>query len=191
MELFVVMMEYRNQGFPLAYLFLENTGSKGYKKIAVQRLLKEVSKIARPTTFLTDKDSAQIAAIESEFPSAKVQLCCFHVIQAIERACKKGFKWSKMNVGKYSPYRLDVSVLSGDTEREFPSLMNKVDEYILKDVRKNLLEMIRIHFNRHPMIPSDVSRTFWTASEIHQACAREAYRFCRSQKLDLTWIYLI
>jgi hypothetical protein len=51
MELFVVMIEYKPQGFPLAYLFLENAGAKGYKVTALQRFLQRVSNLVRPITF--------------------------------------------------------------------------------------------------------------------------------------------
>jgi hypothetical protein len=186
LELFVVMIEYKHQGFPLAYLFLENAGAKGYQVTALQRTLQRVSNFVRLITFLTDKDAAQISAIESVFPSAKVQLCYFHVIQAIERACKKSFKWSQGNVSKYAPHRSVVSHLTGIPDGQFPSLTKSGDEFVPKDVRNELLELIRIHFNRHPMIPYDISQEYWTGPQIYQACVPEAFLFCRTHKLPLT-----
>ena len=45
--------------------------------------VKEVSPLVQPTVIMTDRDQAQIAAIQIVYPQSKMLLCTWHVLRAM------------------------------------------------------------------------------------------------------------
>lgn len=78
-----VVEDGNGQGQPVAYSFVANE-----KKTTIQALLLEVKKIIdleKVEVVVLDKDLKEIASIKSTMPEASIQICKFHVLQAMLR----------------------------------------------------------------------------------------------------------
>jgi hypothetical protein len=68
-------------GVPVAWM-LTTHGTTNTIKFFLN-WVKEVSPMVRPIIFITDRDQAQIAAINAVYPETKILLCLWHVLHAI------------------------------------------------------------------------------------------------------------
>jgi hypothetical protein len=83
--LYAVVGQINGTGYPMAYLFLDNSKKEdGVRTSILSNFFNALhSKDLRPDFFLTDKDWAQINAASRVWPSTKIQLCLWHVKRAI------------------------------------------------------------------------------------------------------------
>jgi hypothetical protein len=93
LELYVLMAEHDNAGLPIAYLFLSTATS--IEPLKRTRALKSFLDIIKnnyhtyPEFIHTDKDLAEVHASRDIWPSAKSQLCHWHVNRAVSDRIKK------------------------------------------------------------------------------------------------------
>jgi hypothetical protein len=87
-ELYAVLAGVRGSGFPIAYLLLKTVKGVQYLKSSAIKafLLALKERGLNPTYFFTDKDMAQIRAINETFPnpSSIVRLCKWHRAEAVK-----------------------------------------------------------------------------------------------------------
>lgn len=122
MTLYAVMAELDGSGVPIVYCFLKTTTSvSGESQHAhtgsITSVLKEVLNPLvnagfNPSFFGTDKDQAEISAIQSTWPNVKHQLCYWHV----RRALRQRLTSNKVtrNHGEYRPDEVRVFVLDAE-----------------------------------------------------------------------------
>jgi len=162
----------------------------------------------RPSFFACDKDSAEIAAIGSVFPSVRVQLCYWHVLRAIRSKLgsyksTQGHLYDPEGALKIIPH-LEVCWGSRIDKRppqhrdplmcECPSWTDVAYGHAGRleassvEERNSLLALIHRHFNYHSKIPFEGG--IWKQEDaIHQMCAAEMYSFCRGRNWWRTWVY--
>ena len=163
-----MMVPFDFEAYPLAYLVLERRGEPRTRKMAIKYFLESIKKFSiNPSTFLSDKDEGQLKAILETFPSSSVQLCLWHTLQAINRKMKS----VSHSDGEYRRYFLDSPTFPWISP-DFPLPIDDLDprrimSTIPKSTRHALLDLVRIHFNRHPLIPNDQTQGFLNQDEIH------------------------
>jgi hypothetical protein len=86
------MGKMNSSGLPLGYIFIHSngTGCKGAKENLLQQFFQyfmDTWKI-KPVVTLCDKDCSEINALRGVFPSAKLQLCFWHVLRALKERLK-------------------------------------------------------------------------------------------------------
>jgi hypothetical protein len=196
-ELFVVNLNCRGYGMPIAYLYLATLGGTEEARNSPKNNIKtrvEVLQIffanlrlegLQPVFALVDKDAGEISSIcEAWSWTVNVQICCWHLEQAIDRKIKD--KKSKTNT--YSAIRaseahnkfnfIDPSWVQGSTRSFCPD--NSINQ---------LFDMVKKHASMHPLIPVG-KNSYMTSDEIHQFCVQEVYQFCHSRSLVGLWGYL-
>ena len=146
-ELYVLHAEVNGTGFPLSYLFLENNGKckDGVRTGMLQMFLAAYyNQGIQPRFFLTDKDYAQINAIQFTWPHCKIQLCKWHVNRAITMrlSSNKNVRSSGFNplseIGKKFPF----------------DGIQQATQFCPKDLRKSLWQIMEKHLHYHPFIPT-------------------------------------
>lgn len=96
MDLFAVLAEIDGTGLPLAYCLLDvvkspNESGKlradlGAKTDVLKQFLQRLKGLEfNPRCFAIDKDQAEISAVRSVWPEAKIQLCYWHVKRAVNK----------------------------------------------------------------------------------------------------------
>jgi hypothetical protein len=105
LELYCVMGEEDNAGFPLSYCLLSTADS-----IEQQKRTKALSKWTKklrdkwgvnPSFVHLDKDMAEIGMVRKVWPKAKIQLCHWHLKQAVQEWLAK----TKLSTTPYNPTR--------------------------------------------------------------------------------------
>jgi len=93
-ELYAVIGQKNGSGYPLAYLFLDNSKKgDGVRTLILAGFFNSLKhKELNPEFFLTDKDFAQINAALQVWPLIKIQLCFWHLKRAIK---KKGLQMDR------------------------------------------------------------------------------------------------
>lgn len=80
--------EFDGTGFPLGYLFLEGNGQcgNGVRTDVISAFCKQLRDLENinPQFLLSDKDFAQISALQITWPNAKIQLCQWHLLRALK-----------------------------------------------------------------------------------------------------------
>nr|GAT53543.1 predicted protein [Mycena chlorophos] len=105
LELYAVMAEYDNAGFPLAYCLLSTTSaiSPGKRKkslTAFTACLRDAYNI-HPEFTHVDKDLGEITALQSVWKDAKVSICWWHVDDAVGKRIRN----SKLSTTPYKVKR--------------------------------------------------------------------------------------
>ena len=101
LELYTILGEYDNTGFPLSYCLLTTASSLEVQKRT--RALETWGAVLRNTYGLvprfvhTDKDMAEIGASQRVWPEAKHQLCWWHQREALRRRLKGSLPTSRYN----------------------------------------------------------------------------------------------
>ena len=88
MELFGGMADMLGEGLPLSYLFVvTNADAPAHTKETVLVNWMEALKACgiTPEFTLSDKDQSEINALSRVWPTAKHQLCLWHILQAVKR----------------------------------------------------------------------------------------------------------
>ena len=102
LELYTILGEYDNTGFPLSYCLLTTASSLEDQKCT--RVLESWGTILRDTYGLVsrfvhmDKDMAEIGTSQHVWPEAKHQLCWWHQHEALWRQLKGNLPTSRYNV---------------------------------------------------------------------------------------------
>ena len=101
LELYSIMGEYDNAGFPLTYCLLSTAGALeiGKRKKALNAwasVLQNKYSIT-PVFAHTDKDMAEIGMLRDVWASVKVQLCWWHLRKAVQ-------EWLSKNKLSMTPY---------------------------------------------------------------------------------------
>ena len=109
------MAEHDNAGMPIAYLFLSTATSieKQKRRRALNAFLEVIkSKYGASPRFVhTDKDTAEIGAANDVWPTAKHQLCHWHMERAIgDRSRKKALATTKYNAKRANKVFSFISV---------------------------------------------------------------------------------
>jgi hypothetical protein len=111
LELYSLLGEYDNAGYPLAYMLLSTASSiaDDKRKIALTQFLQAVRDKynVQPRFNHVDKDFAKIAALQAVWPEAKRQICWWHLKRAMNQRMSK----AKLSSTPYSP---------ADAKAEFP-----------------------------------------------------------------------
>jgi hypothetical protein len=88
MELFGGMADLHGEGLPLSYLFVvtsANAPPKTKEMVLVEWMSALKARGITPEFTLSDKDQIEINALRSVWPTAKHQLCFWHVLRALKR----------------------------------------------------------------------------------------------------------
>jgi MULE transposase domain len=68
-------------GVPVAWMFTPNATTDSIAFFL--RWVKEASPEVRPAVIMTDRDQAQIAALQQVYPHSRILLCIWHVLRAM------------------------------------------------------------------------------------------------------------
>lgn len=212
-SLFAILAEVDGTGIPLAYAFTKPIAEKARNTGApLMEMLHQVLRNIReegfyPAVFHCDKDNAEIKAITSIFPIARVQLCYWHVLRAIRSKLKS----STSTVGHlYDPQEAknvipELEICWG-SRIDRRSTGHRPTDHCLCPSRNSrytspgrlepstvterdaVLNLIHRHFNYHPFFPfqGGLKRN---AASIRTMCASEMYAFCRERNWWRTWAY--
>ena len=88
MELFGGMADMLGEGLPLSYLFVitdVNAPPQTKETVLVRWMSALKARGVTPEFTLSDKDQLEINALRQVWPTAKHQLCLWHVIRALKR----------------------------------------------------------------------------------------------------------
>src|ERR1700761_4713413 len=92
LELYAVMAEFDNAGFPLAYCLLSTTTSisPGKRKKALTAFTSCVRDTyhVKPEFTHVDKDLGEISALKTVWEKAKISICWWHVNDAVTKRLK-------------------------------------------------------------------------------------------------------
>ena len=180
-ELYVLHAEIYGTGFPLSYLFLENSGKckEGIRTGVIQKFLAEFQQYLQPKFFLTNKDFAQINAIHFTWPQCKIQLCKWHIKRAINTRL----------ISNKSTRSSGFNPLS-EFGKKFPfDGIQQANQFCPKELRKTVWDIMEKHLHLHPLIPTDKGQ-FLTANVIYETSVQEMYTFCKNNSLISLWSYL-
>jgi hypothetical protein len=85
--LYAISAEEDGTGVVACYILLEPGGRAGYQVDALSKCYQRLKEkgVVGVNFFLTDKDFAQITSAQTVWPDAKVQLCKWHVDDAVRR----------------------------------------------------------------------------------------------------------
>ncbi|KAK7438928.1 hypothetical protein VKT23_009431 [Stygiomarasmius scandens] len=105
LELYCVMAEHDNAGFPLSYCLLSTATSMEQRK-RTKALCKWVTQLrdqwgVNPEFVNIDKDMAEIGMVRKVWPTAKIQLCWWHLRRAVRERLAK----AKLSTTPYNPIR--------------------------------------------------------------------------------------
>lgn len=87
MPLFSLLEEGNGTGQTVGYAFI--THETEHTLSAVMTEISRIHKLEKVKVVVLDKDVKEIAAVRKVIPAAEVQLCKFHVIQAVDRFIQK------------------------------------------------------------------------------------------------------
>lgn len=131
-ELFVCVCTVNGEGFPISYLSLSKITAPGAKIVALAGWFSQLKRHGIDPEFVsTDKDAAEIAAVQSVWPSSKIQLCWWHVEKAIDKRLRKNkdpdyslfdrdaFAADCANAGIVNPFDAPVSHREQDHSQQF------------------------------------------------------------------------
>jgi hypothetical protein len=106
LELYTILGEYDNAGFPLSYCLLTTATSiedrKHTKALAAWAAVLRREYSIVPRFVHTDKDMAEIGASRQVWPEAKHQLCWWHQREALRRRLKGNLPTSSYNAQRAS-----------------------------------------------------------------------------------------
>jgi hypothetical protein len=77
-------------------------------------------------------------------------------------------------------------------DEEFPKqdILGCNWKLVEKCTAKGLLSHLRLHCNRHPLIPNDVTHSFLDCASIYFQWLKEMFLYCKSHALPSIWVYL-
>nr|GAT51701.1 predicted protein [Mycena chlorophos] len=105
LELYALMGELDNAGFPLAYCLMSTATSvsQGKRKKTLSAFLSCAKTRYRINPLFThvDKDMGEIGALKTIWPNAKVSICWWHVDDAVSKRLKS----AKLSTTPYKPHR--------------------------------------------------------------------------------------
>ena len=219
MSLFSVLAEVDGCGIPLAYCFVQviptssgptprpQAGAMGQLLVQFLRPLQVAG--LNPSFFNTDKDFAEIGAVNDVWPDTKHQLCLWHAKRAI-RAKLKDATHSKTQAS-YKPTDALEAVPGleicwgslpdlrpnshrGDEECQCPSRsVSFVDKGRLEPSttaeQNTVVDLFTRHFNAHTAIP-DRNGTRRSRETIYRECCSEMYQWCKQRGYIRLWAYL-
>jgi len=196
-ELYAVIGQQKGSGYPLAYLFLDNSKKgDGVRTLILAGFFNSLKhKELSPEFFLTDKDFAQINAALQVWPSTKIQLCLWHIERAINKRLADGSipKTNSYNaeLANTETNLVDVNFHPFPVDRNtgIRSIINCDQKFCPKEFRDAILNMIIYHFHLHPLIPNDQNQ-FLSTNDIWLLSVQEMYRFCVQNDLKNVWAYL-
>lgn len=156
-ELYAIIASVDGVGFPVAYMFVNIQQATDNSQLKTRAIATFCTKLKQtgfePKYFFTDKDMAQINAIEDAFgDDTKVSLCLWHMQRSIE---KKLASQIQRSVTSYFP---------GEAQRDFDfvdpnfapprtSTTQRSGVVCLAAHRKIIKDMTRKHYNMHSSIP--------------------------------------
>ncbi|KAI9310380.1 hypothetical protein BX666DRAFT_2033110 [Dichotomocladium elegans] len=151
-KLFGVVAAINGVGFPVAYLLLdvnsEQVDPLNEKKHVIRRFFSVLrQKRLMPTFFFTDKDAAQIYAIEAVWGTEVLRLCLWH----LDRSVKLKLAQQKLISPPYD-------VTQAHAEFDFvsplflPDLLDRSGQICSVEHRNAIAEMTMRHYHLHPMI---------------------------------------
>ena len=211
-DLFAVLAEYGGTGMPLAYVFIKRTSESANfpgQLTAVLHLFLAGLRDRRvdPVFVGSDKDFAQINAIQQTWPRTTIQLCFWHVRRALRARFTDSAKTATSSYRPYDAYKFvpEIEICWASVPGSRPegdhkdgkcscpskgrSFSERTRIELSAPESQLMLDMISRHFNAHASIPSASGR-FFTPAEIYQQALREAYRFCRDRDYPRLWAYL-
>ncbi|CAD7067123.1 unnamed protein product, partial [Tilletia caries] len=207
-ELFGILAELDGTGVPLAYCFLntKDMEADGRKISILTEVLQALKGRGLTPTFVgCDKDSAELAAIANVWPTAKVQLCYWHVRRAVRQklastkptSTRKYNPWDAIRtIPDLEPCWGVVKNLRHHSERckceckkdasqwDEPGRLecNKADSVII-------LDLLSKHLNEHTAFPT-LHGIYLTQEQLYRRQAKEAYDLCKAKGWARVWAYL-
>ncbi|CAG8770680.1 34846_t:CDS:2, partial [Gigaspora margarita] len=190
-ELYVILGIIDGAGFPLTYLLLKPDQEEKRSKILLNwfYLIKEQG-IHHVQTFLTDKDFAQITSAQIVWPHVRVQLCYWHVLRAIKRKLSSsGITYSPYNAREahticseidptWQPASKNQNIFNElSLNNELTKNMDKYQVFCQKDHRENIIQLVRVHFFVHPLIPTENRPKLYNLQEIWSNCVKEQHNY--------------
>ena len=123
-----------NLGVPVAWMLSSSATTAAISFFAAW--VREASPAVRPAIIMTDRDQAQIAALEIVFPQSKIYLCTWHVLHAMRS-------------------HLVIT--------EFPALWDKIKKWVNTD---DLIVFVTLwdKITTDPLVPQsmvDYLKTYW------------------------------
>lgn len=213
LELYSIIAEHDNAGYPLSYCLLSTATAIEPKK-RIRALSNWIAKVKEaycinPTFVHVDKDMAEIHAVK-EVWNPKVQLCWWHLRKAVRERLKN----TKLSTTPYKPTRANIEfsfiditfaplgkadsaetegLIDSDDEefgndmRSSPSVPSQPRQFCPPDLRDTVIHLIEWHFCAHPLIPG------YSAPDplsIRHWAVKQIYEFCKEHDLRELWAYL-
>jgi hypothetical protein len=196
-ELFVVNSNCGGYGMPLAYLYLltsNNPSAANYYPsdgitTRVQVLLSFFTSLRQegllPSFVLLDKDAGEISAVSEAWSCTNLQLCYWH----LDNAISKRLKDKKPRSNTYSKEK----ALEAHQQFDFIDPLwiptSPIRSLCSEEEAEEIVSIIKRHANMHPLIPVE-KNNFWNSAHIYYHCVKEAYFFCSNHKICGLWGYL-
>jgi hypothetical protein len=173
LELYTILGEYDNAGFPLSYCLLSTATSvevrKRTKALQAWAAVLHREYGVTPRFVHTDKDMAEIGASRRVWPGAKHQLCWWHQREAVRRRLKGNLPTSAYNAQRaaneytfvdvsFRPYgRLDPSDSEGGVPGEIGEEEENEETIIPLTTAGEDPNSIKIRIRRNPLDAAPLS----------------------------------
>lgn len=153
-ELFVVLANVNGAGYPVAYLLVDTTrappDATTPKTVIITDFLRSLSAAGmNPQFMFSDKDAAQMRAIETVFENHTLRLCIWHMLKAV------GQKLSQTKSQRPPHYNLPALMQRFEFIEEdfFPSVENRDGHVCPSELHSVFTNMMKRHYTMHPLIP--------------------------------------
>ncbi|KDO25084.1 hypothetical protein SPRG_09225 [Saprolegnia parasitica CBS 223.65] len=184
-EIFVLMIPFRGEGYPIAYLYVPTTNVSQLKINIIAAWLESIREKfnLHPEWVHLDKCSSEIGAVDLIWAASKMSLCLWHVDQAIRRR----FQDSKGTTDPYNPTDDDLNniplhVISfPDTTTHHKSFVPHPQD--AKTLCNEVVAMMKCHYLMHALL--DPSLKDSSPDAIYRQCLNEMYEFCCERGLDV------
>lgn len=212
MDLYTLMGVVDGTGISLAYMLIGRIGPATQASphtVFLEQFLCTVrdSFDINPDFVHIDKDLAEVAAIQTTWQYASIQLCLWHCLRAIDRRLdnqKDSVVQSGYNAEEACslvdgveacwgslPYRRPLSHAQGHCQcaSRGHNLTDRGPIERLSQQEKTWVKSLFMeHFNAHSFFPFNGSRR--SGATIYKDCIRETYRWCYDRNYYRLWAYL-
>ncbi|KAI6151276.1 hypothetical protein BKA82DRAFT_4329102 [Pisolithus tinctorius] len=210
LELYSILGEYNNAGFPLSYCLLSTVTSIEIRKWT--RALQNWATCLQNKYHLTpqfihvNKDMAEISMSQSVWPDMKIQICCQEFTFVNAKFCPLGTSDSTEFKGgtllEAVPYNdeevpsLSIQIPSLSQAAAGPlqspslsaeSATAQSQVFCPTHLHDSIIQMIEQHFCAHPLIPG---YCYPSPAGIHQWAVKQMHQFCEENNQPELWAYL-
>ncbi|RIB02909.1 hypothetical protein C2G38_2226505 [Gigaspora rosea] len=113
-------------------------------------------------------------------------LCSWHVLRAIKQRIASNQQNSNCSYDPIVAYQKCSAV---------DPCWKKFDNHVMfvfcpSNLRKQVIDLVKLHYNRHILLPKSNSEYYMSLQAIWEDCVKEIVSFCKKNNLIDLWIYL-